>query len=249
MVTRVQNKFQTEINRVVEDNKKVSGKALLSFSDVLKARTTPTTTPIGDDSGRARMGQFSGRTYRSARAGNVGSGLSSRNLTMTHARRLAVYAPIIQQASRQFKVPVELICGVILQESGGNYRARSYCGAQGLMQLMPGTARRMGVANAYDPYQNIMGGTKYLRFLLDRFRGNVSLAVAGYNAGEGNVEKYGNRIPPFKETRAYVPNVLSYANAVWNVLRRPRMLAINETGAVSQRIVPSIIIPSHSKKV
>lgn len=147
--------------------------------------------------------------------------LSQRHITTLQARRLAQYAPSIQEASRRYNVPIELICAVILQESGGNAHAVSHCGARGLMQLMPGTARKLGVANSFDPRENIMGGTKYLRDLLDRFDGNVALALAGYNAGEGNVEKYGRKIPPFRETRAYVPNVLKYADTLWQILRSP----------------------------
>jgi soluble lytic murein transglycosylase-like protein len=82
------------------------------------------------------------------------------------------------------------------------------------MQLMPATARRFGVKNSYDPAQNIDGGVKYLRWLLDRFDGDIELALAGYNAGEGNVEKYGNKIPPFRETQAYVPAVLSFTQSI-----------------------------------
>jgi len=147
----------------------------------------------------------------------------AKHITKVQAGRLAKYAPVIKSAAVKYNVPVELICGVILQESGGNYKAVSHCGARGLMQLMPATAKRLGVRNSFDPTQNIMGGTKYLRFLLDRFKGNMSLALAGYNAGEGNVEKYGNRIPPFKETKAYVPSVLKYSDTIWNMLRTRRV--------------------------
>jgi soluble lytic murein transglycosylase-like protein len=140
--------------------------------------------------------------------------VKSRNISMKHAKRLARYAPLIENAAKKYNVPVELICGVILQESGANPRARSHCGARGLMQLMPATARRFGVKNSYDPAQNIDGGVKYLRWLLDRFDGDIELALAGYNAGEGNVEKYGNKIPPFRETQAYVPAVLSFTQSI-----------------------------------
>lgn len=138
-------------------------------------------------------------------------------ITNVQAARLSRYAPVIEGAARRYGVPVELICGVILQESGGNARAVSHCGAKGLMQLMPGTARRFGVTNSFDPVQNIHGGTRYLRFLLDRFKGNFKLALAGYNAGEHNVEKHGNKIPPFAETQAYVPNVLSYTQTMVDI--------------------------------
>lgn len=141
-----------------------------------------------------------------------------RNITLKQANRLAKYAPLIQEAAAKHNVPVELICGVILQESGGNHRARSHAGAKGLMQLMPATARRFGVKNAYDPKQNIEGGTKYLRWLLDRFNGDIELVLAGYNAGEGNVEKYGNKIPPFRETQNYVPAVLGYTQTMIDIL-------------------------------
>jgi soluble lytic murein transglycosylase-like protein len=143
--------------------------------------------------------------------------VKSRSISMKHAKRLARYAPLIESAARKHNVPVELICGVILQESGANHRARSHCGARGLMQLMPATARRFGVKNSYDPAQNIEGGVKYLRWLLDRFDGNIELALAGYNAGEGNVEKYGNKIPPFRETQAYVPAVLSFTQGIVDI--------------------------------
>jgi len=141
-----------------------------------------------------------------------------KEITLQQANRLAKYAPHIQDASKRHKVPVELICAVILQESGGNPKAVSSAGARGLMQLMPATARRFGVTNSFDPKQNIEGGTKYLRFLLDRFNGDYKLALAGYNAGEANVEKYGNRIPPFAETRNYVPSVLSYADSIHKII-------------------------------
>ena len=100
-----------------------------------------------------------------------------------------------------------LLYSVMHQESSFKSRAISPKGARGLMQLMPGTAIRYGVTNIFDPKQNIEGGARYLRFLLDRFDGDVNLALAGYNAGEGAVEKYGWRIPPYAETQEYVRRI------------------------------------------
>lgn len=106
-----------------------------------------------------------------------------------------------------------LILSVMRAESGFNRSAVSVKGASGLMQLMPETASRFGVKNIFDPQENVMGGARYLRWLLDRFRGDVRLALAGYNAGEGAVELYGLRIPPFLETQNYVRTIYTrYSN-------------------------------------
>lgn len=121
----------------------------------------------------------------------------------------ASYWPFIQEASLAYQLPSELIHAVILVESNYNPRARSSKGAQGLMQLMPATARRFGSADSWDPRQNILAGSKYLRWLMDYFGEDMELTVAAYNAGEGAVMQAGRRIPRFAETEKYVPKVLS----------------------------------------
>jgi soluble lytic murein transglycosylase-like protein len=118
------------------------------------------------------------------------------------------YSSHILAAAKESRVDPALIHAVITVESGYNPAARSTAGAVGLMQLMPGTAKRYGVKNRLDPAQNIHGGARYLRDLQDMFNDNLQLVLAAYNAGEQAVMKYGNRIPPYRETAAYVPKVL-----------------------------------------
>jgi soluble lytic murein transglycosylase-like protein len=113
---------------------------------------------------------------------------------------------VLEYSTRQSLRP-ELVRAVIQVESGYNSRALSPKGAMGLMQLMPDTARMLGVQRPYDPEQNIRGGTRYLRLLLDKYQGNEELALAAYNAGSGAVDRHGKRIPPYRETRDYVRRV------------------------------------------
>ncbi len=115
---------------------------------------------------------------------------------------------LVNENAQSQEVDPALIKAIIANESGFNANATSNVGAQGLMQLMPGTASGLGVTDAYDPAQNVAGGTKYIKGLLDRFNGDVRLAVAAYNAGPGAVEKYGG-VPPYAETQNYVQNVLA----------------------------------------
>ena len=114
----------------------------------------------------------------------------------------------ISKAAETYQVDAALIKAVIMAESGYNPRAVSHRGAQGLMQLMPNTARWLGVEDAFDPALNIDGGVRYLRRLIDRFKGDIKLALAAYNAGSRYVRKYGG-VPPFRATRIYVRKVLN----------------------------------------
>lgn len=116
---------------------------------------------------------------------------------------------IFEKAANTYGVDVELLKAMAKAESNFDPNATSRSGAMGIMQLMPGTAKGLGVTDAYDPEQNIMGGAKYIASLLDKYDGNVSYALAAYNAGSGNVDKYGG-IPPFEETQNYVTKILGY---------------------------------------
>lgn len=116
---------------------------------------------------------------------------------------------IFEKAADTYGVDVELLKAMAKAESNFNPNATSKAGAMGVMQLMPATAKSLGVTDAYDPEQNIMGGAKYIASLLEQYDGNVSYALAAYNAGSGNVAKYGG-IPPFEETQNYVAKILGY---------------------------------------
>ncbi len=123
------------------------------------------------------------------------------------AERVHRYDPIIEEAAARYRIPASLIRAVIHTESAFVPTAQSRAGARGLMQLMPATARFLGVRDPFDPRQSIHGGTRFLRMLADHFDGDLVLVIAAYNAGAGAVKKYGG-IPPYAETRAYVRAVL-----------------------------------------
>jgi soluble lytic murein transglycosylase-like protein len=132
---------------------------------------------------------------------------------------------IILHAGQQFGVDPRLLHAVIWQESRYKMDARSGAGAQGLMQMIPATAKRFNCDNAYDPQANVTAGAKYLRWLLERFDGDVALALAGYNAGEGAVDKY-NGIPPYSETQNYVRIIVGRYGQTYHPLLTPEQALI-----------------------
>lgn len=134
--------------------------------------------------------------------GNVNG--SSAVPTTTPANLEAIF----NRAANEYGIDIDLLKAVAKTESNFDPNATSAVGAMGIMQLMPSTASYLGVTNAYDPEENIMGGAKYLKQMLDKYNGNLSLSLAAYNAGPGNVDKY-NGIPPFEETQNYVKKVLT----------------------------------------
>jgi soluble lytic murein transglycosylase-like protein len=145
--------------------------------------------------------------------------------------RQRIERAVAREAARHRIDPL-LIWALLNQESGWSVQATSYKGAQGPMQLMPATARRWGVRNPRDPDEAVRGGTEYLVWLIDRFGGDVALGLAGYNSGEGAVDKYGRRIPPYRETQEYVKRIA----AGYERLRRSgAQVAATETASLDVR--------------
>ena len=151
---------------------------------------------------------------QSANAGAINAIIEDRMAEIKGTNSLAGFTTgnasidsFIVESGRRNAVDPLLLYAIMHQESTFKARAMSNKGARGLMQLMPGTAARFGVSSIWDPKQNIEGGTRYMRFLLDTFDGDVNLALAGYNAGEGAVVKYGYRVPPYSETQEYVRRI------------------------------------------
>jgi hypothetical protein len=138
------------------------------------------------------------------------SGILKKAVDTTEDTKSVDLEDIFRRASEKYHVPLNLLKAVAKTESGFDANAVSRCGAQGIMQLMPSTAASLGVQDSFDPEQNIMGGAKYLSWMLEHYHGDTELALAAYNAGSGNVAKYGG-VPPFQETRNYVARVMGYA--------------------------------------
>ena len=144
-----------------------------------------------------------------AGAGNHSSGttLLRRPALVAEGKEKGNFDKIIKTISAKYNVDPRLVSAVVQTESNFDPKAESACGAQGLMQLMPATAKELGVQDSLDPAQNLDGGVQYLGSMLNRFDGNVAMALAAYNAGPAAVSKYGG-VPPYKETQTYVKRVL-----------------------------------------
>lgn len=181
--------------------------------DFVNAVRVMTPTPAASSGAKLRRGKSRNAGY-SASAGSINAIINDRMAEITGTNPMGGFTTgnpgidsLIVESGRRNAVDPLLLYAIMHQESTFKARAMSNKGARGLMQLMPGTAVRFGVTSIWDPQQNIEGGTRYMRFLLDKFDGNVELALAGYNAGEGAVMKYGYRIPPYNETQEYVRRI------------------------------------------
>ena len=151
------------------------------------------------------------KTFRYPILNNYNNNYNAKVRTYTGANKKR-FADLIEQAAYRHNVDAKLVHAVIQTESAYNSTAQSPKGAVGLMQLMPETARRFGVTDRNDPDQNVDGGTRYLKHLINMFNPNIDLAVAAYNAGENAVIRYNNSIPPYPETQNYVKQVLALYN-------------------------------------
>lgn len=178
---------------------------------VVKPKPSAESAPVADGKkkdDKSKAGEISGNPY-------------IKRIYMSSSRSLrgfstgdATVDSYILESSKKYKIDPVLIYAQMHQESAFKKRAQSHKGASGLMQLMPATARRFGVTNIWDAKQNIEAGVKYMRWLIDKFDGDVVLALAGYNAGEGAVMKYGWRIPPYRETQEYVRRITNRYNSM-----------------------------------
>lgn len=164
---------------------------------------------------------------------------SSQSYSNTESASNVVYPEdldsIFEEAANTYGVSSDLLKAIAKAESGFNANAVSHAGAVGIMQLMPATAASLGVSNSYNPYENIMGGAKLISQLLIKYNGNTSLALAAYNAGSGNVDKYGG-IPPFTETQNYVRKVLSYLNGTFSTSSEASGLVDNTTSELTNTL-------------
>lgn len=202
--------FETEISKFITESqgmgiadkiyKSLTGEELESLRAFSKEKPMPAAVPTDNFINNSAEETKSVKTDKNAIKPNTNA-----------LQRIEKFDDAIEAASKKFNVDKQLIKSVILTESAGKVNAKSHANAKGLMQLMDSTATEMGVDNPWNPTENIFGGTKYLSKMLKQYKGDTDLALAAYNAGPGNVNKY-NGIPPFKETQNYIKRVNNYLN-------------------------------------
>lgn len=201
-VSKIQLMIQVQAMSMLDrrsDNSFSSGMQAMTFQSLLDAAMTEansnfTTNKPGDRSIPSYMPSLIPQPQIGTKVPEVSGEKSDVN-------------QLIQKAAAYHGVDKNLVRSVVQAESNFDPDVTSHAGAQGLMQLMPATAQGLGVTNPFDPEENLMGGTKYLKQMLDRYDGNEKLALAAYNAGPGNVDKYGG-VPPFRETQNYITKIL-----------------------------------------
>lgn len=243
----VAQELRGEVAELAEERPYVRQTATLTTTDTLDLRqlARPSVKPGKKISAREELGVVGSKAEKHWPPEVIGAlegGLALKERVEEEGSSLEVSTgdrkldALIAAAAAKYGLDQRLIFAVMRQESGFNPRAISPKGASGLMQLMPATARRFGVQNIFDPSQNIEAGARYLRFLLDTFNGDLELALAGYNAGENTVARYGNRIPPYRETVDYVRRIVAHYQQLAGLRWRGNNLAAQATAEKELRV-------------
>ncbi|MCP8968860.1 lytic transglycosylase domain-containing protein [Ectobacillus ponti] len=213
VVTQMLSYKRAEFEEKIKNPPSFSDAPASSFAEQLSAAPETGSTGAGEASAASMSNVLDNQEFARRFGAVSGTGsdtwglVQKYNIQPVSSSNANAYTDIIGEVSAKYGVPKQLIQKIIETESNFNPNARSYAGAQGLMQLMPANQREQGVANPYDPRQNIEGGVKELAGYLKRYNGDLVMSLAAYNAGPGNVQKYGG-VPPFKETEGYIRKIL-----------------------------------------